>query len=216
MEEVISISNSDTLVVLDFETTGLSPDMGDRAIEIGAVLIVDGKIKDRFQELMNPGRRVNGFIEDYTGITNAMLKDAAPCNEVMNRFADFIGDYNLVAHNASFDKRFLDAELSKISRTYTGQFGCSLMTARRLYQNAPNHKLGTLIRHLNIPSDGTFHRALYDSEMTVKLWLTMLDDISERHCIESVPFSLMKKLMKTPKKSANSFLDKWALNEIVV
>ena len=216
MEEVISISNSDTLVVLDFETTGLSPDMGDRAIEIGAVLIVDGEIKDRFQELMNPGHRVNSFIEDYTGITNAMLKDAAPCNEVMNRFADFIGDYNLVAHNASFDKRFLDAELSRISRIYSGQFGCSLMTARRLYQNAPDHKLGTLIRYLNIPSSGTFHRALYDSEMTVKLWLTMLDNISERHRIESVPFLLMKKLMKTPKKSAKSFLDKWALDEMVV
>ena len=55
------------VVVLDFETTGLSPDNGDRAIEIGAVKLVDGQIVDTFQELINPGKRVNSFIEQYTG-----------------------------------------------------------------------------------------------------------------------------------------------------
>lgn len=108
------MSNADTLVILDFETTGLSPNMGDRAIEIGAVLIENGKITDRFQELMNPGERISGFIESYTGISNAMLKDAPPCAKVMQRFAHFIGEHNLVAHNASFDKRFLDAEFKRI------------------------------------------------------------------------------------------------------
>jgi DNA polymerase III subunit epsilon len=68
-------------------------------IEIGAMRVENGKVVAYFQELMNPGR----LIEDYTGITNAMLKDAPPCNEVMHRLADFIGGYNLVAHNASFD-----------------------------------------------------------------------------------------------------------------
>ncbi|MFT6103204.1 MAG: DNA polymerase-3 subunit epsilon, partial [Candidatus Endobugula sp.] len=70
---------ADTVVVLDFETTGLSPDGGDRAIEIGAVKIAHGVVVDRFQALMNPGRRVSSFIEDYTGISNAMLADAEPC-----------------------------------------------------------------------------------------------------------------------------------------
>ena len=110
------MSMADTVVVLDFETTGLSPDAGDRAIEIGAVRIVNGVVVDRFQELMNPGQRVSAFIEDYTGISNALLKDAAPCAEVMARFADYVGDFNMVAHNASFDKRFLDAELARIGR----------------------------------------------------------------------------------------------------
>ena len=84
------MSRADTVIVLDFETTGLSPDYGDRAIEIGAVLIENGKVKDRFQELMNPGKRINGFIEAYTGITNEMLKDARPCKEVMLNFYEFI------------------------------------------------------------------------------------------------------------------------------
>ena len=202
-------SKANTVVVLDFETTGLSPDYGDRAIEIGAVRIENGEIKERFQELMNPGRRIDGFIENYTGISNGMLKDAPPCTEVMHKFADFISGYNLVAHNASFDKRFLDAELSKISRKYSGQFACSMLMARRIYQNAPNHKLGTLVEYVNIPSDGVYHRALYDSEMTTKLWLAMLDDISERYGIASIPFNLTQKITKTPKKAVGGFLERW-------
>ncbi len=203
------MTQADTVVILDFETTGLSPDMGDRAIEIGAVRIVDGEIGEHFQALMNPGRRISGFIEGYTGITNAMLKDAPPCDEVMAEFADFIGDDNLVAHNASFDKRFLDAELANISRQYGGQFACSMLTARRVYQQAPNHKLGTLVSYTNIPSDGTFHRALYDAQMTAQLWLTMLDTINERYELAQIPFKLLQQLGKTPKKSVDQFFAKW-------
>ncbi|MDQ6992035.1 MAG: 3'-5' exonuclease [Mariprofundus sp.] len=200
------MSNADTVVVLDFETTGLSPDYGDRAIEIGAVRIEKGVVTERFQQLMNPGKPVDAFIAGYTGITNAMLKNAAPCAEVMAEFADFIGDHNLVAHNASFDKRFLDAELARISRDYAGTFACSMLVARRIYQDAPNHQLGTLIEHLKIPVKGTFHRALFDSEMAGQLWLTMLDKIAAHRSRSSIPFSLLQKLAKTPKKSVEKLL----------
>ncbi len=201
------MTKANSVVILDFETTGLSPDYGDRAIEIGAVRIENGVIQERFQELMNPGKRVDSFIEDYTGITNRMLQNAPPCDEVMDRFADFINGYNLVAHNAAFDKRFLDAELNRISRKYPGKFACSLLAARRIFQNAPDHKLGTLVEYANIPSDGAFHRALYDSEMTTKLWLAILNNIAMRYNIASIPFSLLQKLTKTPKKSVHKFLE---------
>jgi len=199
-------NRADTVVVLDFETTGLSPGQGDRAIEIGAVLIEGGEVVDRFSQLMNPGFRISGFIESYTGITNQMLKSAPPCNEVMEQFTDFIGDYNLVAHNASFDQRFLDAELSVINREYGGSFACSMLVARRLYQQAPNHKLGGLVAYKDIQTDGVFHRALADTEMTVKLWLLMLDDIVEKYGLSSIPFKLMQQLSKKPKKAVHSFL----------
>jgi DNA polymerase-3 subunit epsilon len=195
-------------VILDFETTGLSPGMGDRAIEIGAVRIDNGEITERFQELMNPGQRISGFIESYTGITNGMLKGARPCGEVMLDFADFIGGYNLVAHNASFDKRFLDAELERISMNYPGQFACSMLAARRIYQQAPNHKLGTLVAYKKFPVEGTFHRALYDSEMAAKLWLTMLGDIEQQYETPVIPFRLMQKLTKTPKHSLRSLFER--------
>ncbi len=208
-------NSADSLIVLDFETTGLSPDMGDRAIEIGAVRLEKGVVVDRFQALMNPGKRVSGFIENYTGITNQMLSKAAPCDEVMEEFANFMGNSNLVAHNASFDKRFLDAELRRIAKTYDGSFACSLLVARRLYQRAPNHKLGSLISYKNIPSLGGFHRALFDSEMTAKLWMAMLEDIAQQTAQVDVPFALIQKLSKTPKKAVSRLLSSITSNERV-
>jgi len=204
-------SAANTLVVLDFETTGLSPNQGDRAIEIGAVLIEDGVITQRFSELMNPGFRISRFIEDYTGISNQMLRDAAPCNEVMARFADFIADHNLVAHNAAFDQRFLDAEFAQIRHRYLGQFGCSLLVARRLYQAAPNHQLGTLVRYKQLPTDGTFHRALADAEMTGHLWLAMLADLQQEFGLCSPTFELLQKLAKKTKADVPKFLRQYAV-----
>jgi DNA polymerase-3 subunit epsilon len=195
-----------SVVVLDFETTGLSPKYGDRPIEIGAVRIVNGEVTDRFQELMNPGFRISQFIEGYTGITNTMLTHAPPCEETMHRFADFIEGDNLVAHNASFDKRFLDSELKEISRTCTGQFACTMLAARRVYPDAPNHKLGTLVNYMNLLEEGTFHRALYDSEMTAHIWLTMLDDIERRFTVDPIPFSLIRKLTKSPRCNVQKLL----------
>ncbi|TYK66156.1 3'-5' exonuclease [Colwellia echini] len=199
-------SKANSLIILDFETTGLSPDNGDRAIEIGAVKLENGVVTDRFQELMYPGKRVSSFIEDYTGITNAMLSTAAPCHEVMARFSDFIQGQNLVAHNASFDKRFLDNELRRISSSYDGQFACSVLLSRRINQNAPSHSLSNLIRYKGIPSTGGFHRALFDAEMTAKVWTAMLDDITEKTGLEEVPFALIQKLTKTTKANVAKVL----------
>ncbi|OUS41263.1 DNA polymerase III subunit epsilon [Oleispira antarctica] len=205
-----SSPRADTLVILDFETTGLSPDSGDRAIEIGAVRLVNGLVTEQFQELMNPGRRVSGFIEDYTGITNQMLVRVDSCEDVMGRFADFIADDNLIAHNASFDKRFLDAEFARINYSYSGEFSCSLLLSRRIFQDAHSHKLGELVRYSNIETSGDFHRALYDSEMTAKVWMKMLEDIGERYGIFDIPFELIKKLTKTPKKGVDKLLSSYS------
>jgi DNA polymerase-3 subunit epsilon len=197
---------ADTVVVLDFETTGLSPDRGDRAIEIGAVRLEGGRIRHRFQCLMNPGRRISPFIEHYTGITNAMLHTAPSCEEAMAACRDFIGDSDMVAHNASFDQRFLDAELHRIDRPRRGTFACSMLAARRLYPDAPNHKLGTLVEYRQLPHNGTFHRALADAEMTAHLWLGMLDDLAARYHLDRVSFAVMRDLTQLPKGAIDAFL----------
>ncbi len=197
---------ADTVIVLDFETTGLSPDYGDRAIEIGAVILENGAIIDRFQKLMNPGRLISPFIENYTGISNKMLKGADSCEEVMAQFSDFICDYNLIAHNASFDKRFLDAEFKRINKNYNGNFCCSMLLARRVYQDAPNHKLETLISHANITPTGSFHRALADAEMTAHLWVSIINLINNKYNIPNIYFEHLKKLSKTSKKNVHSYL----------
>ena len=204
---------ANSLVVLDFETTGLSPDKGDRAIEIGAVRIVDGVITEQFQALMNPGRSVSAFIEDYTGITNEMLTQAAPCEQVMKDFCDFIGDDNLLAHNASFDQKFLEHELRLIKRQYAGEFTCSLLAARRIITEAPSHSLGNLVKHEGLAGDGTFHRALFDAQMTAKLWLVMLERIQSTYHIQNIPFSLMQQISCAPKKQVSNLLQDYNLQQ---
>lgn len=198
------------VIILDFETTGLSPQYGDRAIEIGAVLIENNKVTDRFQSLMNPGFPISSFIESYTGIGNDMVEVAPPCEEVMVQFVEFIDDHPLVAHNASFDKMFLDSELGFIGKLRDNNMACSMLAARRVYPNAPNHKLGTLVNYCGIYTDGIFHRALADAEMTGQLWISMIDEIKATFGIKHVSFELMQNLSKITKAKAPAFLDKIA------
>lgn len=202
--------NTFPVIVLDFETTGLAPKNGDRAIEIGAVRIEGNMITDRFQSLMNPGCRISYFIESYTGITNDMVEAAPPCEEVMEQFAEFIGGHPLVAHNASFDRRILDAELGYIGRSRNSSMACSMLAARRVYPHAPNHKLGTLVRYCAIRTDGTFHRALADAEMTGHLWVAMIDEIKNTYGLNQVPFDLMRELSAIARAKAPAYLAKIA------
>lgn len=202
------ISMNSKYVVFDFETSGLSPRGGDRAIEIGAVLVTNGVITDQFQMLMNSGMRISSFIESYTGITNAMLLKAPSSSLVMKQFSKFIGDTPLIAHNASFDKNFLDAEFSRVGCTLNQPIACSLKFARRLYQQAPNHKLMTLIEMNKIKITGQFHRALADAQMTAQLWIKMENDLRQKYNMTNVDFKLMHKMTTVSKKDFNILLQK--------
>jgi DNA polymerase III subunit epsilon len=202
-----------SVVVLDFETTGLSPDYGDRAIEIGAVLIRNNQVEDSFQSLMNPGKKVSSFIEGYTGITNKMLASAPSSAEVMPRFAAFMKGHHLVAHNASFDKRFLDAELLRIKKERKEEFACSLLLSRRVYPNAPGHSLEALVRHKKLTTSGIHHRALADAEMTGHLWVRMIQDLKSAYDLQQVPFPLLQQLSKVSKSAAPAFLLKTAAKQ---
>jgi DNA polymerase-3 subunit epsilon len=199
-------NHQETIVVLDFETSGISPDHGDRAIEIGAVKVRAGQIIERFQSLMNPGVRVSAFIENYTGITNQMVQEAPSASEVMQEFAGFIDDTPLVAHNASFDRRFLNSEFDRIGQKRKENFGCSMLISRRVYPDAPNHKLETLVRYKKLNTDGIFHRALADAEMTAHLWTNMVDDLRSYYGFDEIPFALMRDLAKVPKAQVGTFL----------
>lgn len=77
--------------------------------------------------------------------------------------------------------------------------------ARRLYQAAPNHQLGTLVRYKQLPSDGTFHRALADAEMTGHLWLAMLADLQQEFGLNAPTFELLQKSPRKPKQMCRSF-----------
>jgi DNA polymerase-3 subunit epsilon len=170
----------ETVAVIDFETTGMSPTQGARAIEIAAVLVRDGHVVDRFQSLMNADVFIPPFIEHLTGISNAMVRRAPDSERVMRDVADFVGAHPMVAHNASFDQKFWDAELARIEVVRVQAFACTMLLARRFYPDAPDHRLGTLARFAALPVTGRSHRALADAEMAANLWIRIADDLRAR------------------------------------
>jgi len=82
-----------------------------------------------------------------------------------------------------------------------------MLLARRIYPSALDHKLGTLVRHLGLPSAARHHRALADAEMTAHLWVKMVSDIRLQYCLGTVPHELLCTLQKTPKAQIKSCID---------
>lgn len=160
------------IVMLDFETTGLSPETGDRITEVAALRIVGGRIVERYVSLVNCGVRVPPFIAQLTGISQQMVDSAPPASEVVPQLIDFIGADTLSAHNASFDEKFLMAEGKLLGYGCRhGGLVCSLKLARRVLPNMSSYKLGELARALGIRFGGRAHRAEADAEVAAHLLL---------------------------------------------
>jgi DNA polymerase-3 subunit epsilon len=83
-----------------------------------------------------------------------------------------------------------------------------MLISRRIYPDAPNHKLGTLVEFKHLPNDGTFHRALADAEMTAHLWMGILGDIQDRYQIDEISFNLMRELSQVSKWEVSRFFER--------
>lgn len=199
----------EAVAVIDFETTGMSPEHGDRATEIAAVIVRDGEIVDRYQSLMNAEVRIPRFITELTGITDAMVRAAPPAAQVMQEVADFVGDCPLVAHNAAFDRRFWDAELRRIRRGRQQEFACSMLLARRVLPQAPSHKLGVLVEFANLPVAGRYHRALADAEMAASLLVHMEDELRREYRLREVSHGLLREIQAVPKHQLARCLERY-------
>jgi len=187
------------LAVIDFETTGISPGQGDRATEVAIVMLEQGQVVDRYQSLMNAGVRIPSFITQLTGISNAMLADAPSAAQAMAEASRFVGDVPLVAHNAAFDRKFWQAELARIDQPAEQPFVCTLLLARRLYPQAPNHKLGSLVDFHGLPRTGQAHRALADAEMAAHLLGQIQLDLRQRWGIAQPHSALLMDLQRCTK-----------------
>ena len=198
------------LAVIDFETTGLSPTCGDRATEVAIVLLEGGKVVDRFQSLMNAGMRIPAFITQLTGITNAMVACAPDAAHVMNDASRFVGNAPLVAHNAAFDRKFWQAELARAGLAAPQPFICTLLLSRRLYPQAPNHKLGSLVDYHRLPRTGQAHRALADAEMAAGLLGQIQHDLRTRHGVAQPDHALLMALQRCAKSSVSALMAKYA------
>ncbi len=197
---------SQRLAVIDFETTGIGPGPDGRATEIGIVLLENGQVVDRYQSLMNAGVWVPPMIQQLTGISNAMLKAAPPAAQVMREAAAFVGTAPLVAHNASFDRKFWDYELGLLGLQRQQDFVCTLLLSRRLLPAAPDHKLGTLTRWAGLPATGQAHRALADAEMAANLLQYLQATLRQKHGLAQVSHGVLCKLQKVTAAKVPQYL----------
>lgn len=147
--------------LIDLETTGFSPDTGDRAIEIAiAVCGPDGRIMDEYATLLNPDGRDTGPVHVH-GVTNDAVADAPRFRDVLGEIIPRINGSVIVAHNAAFEERFLLSEFAHAGvRTALMPALCTLWLARQT-MDLPNHRLATLRRIAGIP-DHDAHTALGD------------------------------------------------------
>ncbi|MBA4329253.1 MAG: DNA polymerase III subunit epsilon [Polaromonas sp.] len=202
------------IAVIDFETTGLSPAMGDRATEVAIVLLEAGRVVDRFQSLMNAGKHIPAFITSLTGISNAMVAAAPDAASVMREASRFVGKAPLVAHNASFDTKFWQAELARAGITVGPEaaqpFACTMLVSRRLYPQAPSHKLGVLVDYHHLPRCGRAHRALADAEMAAGLLGQIQHDLRTRHGVSQPDHALLRVLQRCAKPAVPALMAKYA------
>ena len=197
------------IAVIDFETTGLSPAMGDRATEVAIVMLEGGVVVDRFQSLMNAGVRISSFIESFTGISNAMVAAAPPAAEVMAAASRFVGGAPMVAHNASFDKRYWAAELARLGLPAPQPFACTVLLSRRLYPQARSHSLGAMAALHQLPSAGRAHRALADAEVAAALLARIQTDLCQRFDLSDAQHPLLMKIQSSPKHAIAGAVEKY-------
>ncbi|MBP9940860.1 MAG: 3'-5' exonuclease [Comamonas sp.] len=199
---------TDRIAIIDFETTGMSPAHGARAAEVGIVVIEGGRMVDRFQSLMNAGQRMPWNITQLTGISDAMLQAAPPADTVMRQAAAFVGNTPMVAHNASFDRKFWVDELQRADCDTSQPFACTVLLSRRLYPQAPSHSLGRIVRFLDLPPADKAHRALADAEMTAHLLLRMHSDLQTRWHIPQPRYDLLQMIQSSQRQHVPALLQR--------
>ncbi len=163
-------------IVFDTETTGLKPFKGDRITEIGCVEVIDllptGKT---FRRYVNPEREVPEEVVKITGLTTEFLADKPLFAEIVEDFLEFVGDSKMVAHNARFDRDFLNVELTKLDRQpfEDKRFIDTLLIARKKFPGAYN-SLDALCKRFSVSlSERALHGALLDAKLLAEVYLEL-------------------------------------------
>ena len=169
-----------TYVVFDVETTGLSAIYND-LIQVAASKMYKGNVIAEFDEFINPGHSLSAFTTELTGITDDHVKNAKPLEQVLQEFQEFCKDTVLVAHNATFDVGFMNANyerhgLPKISQPVID----TLEFARNLYPEYKRHGLGPLTKRFGVALEH-HHMANYDAEATGRLLFIFIKEVAEKH-----------------------------------
>lgn len=196
-----------TVVVLDVETTGLSP-AEDEVVDVGAVRVINGAIQERFQSLIHPTCPV-GFSSEVHGLSDEVLKEKGrEPDSVFKELRDFAGDDHIVGHNVRFDLSMLKAHGARVGVRFDfPSWDDTLEIGRRLV-SLERYDLGTLCGHFGTPHLPS-HRALADAEATADVLLALRDHLAagQGQRLELVgrlgdPFARMAGLFETWRKAA--------------
>ena len=173
-------------VAFDLETTGLSS-RNDKIIEIGAVLMQNGRELDRFQTFVDPGMKLSKETVDLTGITDSMLRGAPQLEEVLPKFIAFVGDRVLVAHNADFDTAFIRAACEKLGCAYDFTSADTLVLSQNLMPHLNRFKLDVVANALSLP-EFTHHRAADDAVTCGLIMEKLLEKLTQMdvHTLQTI------------------------------
>jgi len=164
-------------VIFDVETTAMKPENG-YIVDLAALRVKDGKVVDRFESLVSPGRSIVGH--QIHGLTDGDVADAATASEVLVRFADWVGDAPVVAHNASFDLPFVLRHMPPERNWQPSAVFDTLELAYQLYPDAGSYKLGDLVRFVFGRDHAAAHRAMPDAEATAELFIDLSNGLTAR------------------------------------
>ncbi|MBM3254713.1 MAG: WYL domain-containing protein [Candidatus Omnitrophica bacterium] len=172
-------------VIFDTETTGLSPESGDRIVELAAVRVKGAERLGVFQSLVNPGRAISQAAFQVNHISSEMLFNAPTIETVMPKFIDFIQGACICSYNAAFDLAFLNNELKLIGR----ELPCgtavvdALKMARRLLPSLERYALWFVSEKLGVKT-AQEHRALSDVELTLKVFNILKKSLKEKEIFD--------------------------------
>ena len=170
--------NIPTFIAIDLETTGLEFHK-DEIIEVALMRFQDGSPAESLDYLVRPASvKLRPFIESLTGISQKDLDESEDFASLAGKIRSFIGDSPIVAHNASFDARFLKSAFAKVGIDFENHpVWDSLTLSRIAFQDVPNHRLDTLVASLGIEHSRA-HRALPDAEACGKLFVKAFEKIA--------------------------------------
>ena len=181
------------LVAFDTETSGAYP-VGSEIVEFGAVKWFKGQVVDRLQMLVKPEIPMGEEVIKIHGITNEMVADAPSMKEVIAKIHGFLDQSLGVAHHAPFDMGFIAYDIERFGLAMpTGPVFCSSLLSRKYIHGVENHKLQTLVKHLQIEG-GSAHRAADDAYACLQVALKTLEKLEPNASIQSVLQAQEKKL----------------------
>ena len=193
-------------IVLDTETTGLSPNKGDRVVEIGCVELINHvPTENTFQVYLNPERDMDEGAQRVHGLTNEFLLDKPKFSEIAEEFISYIGESKIIAHNASFDINFLNSELARVDKSKISDERVvdTLKMAREKYPGARNSLDALCKRFLVDNSNRKLHGALLDSELLAEVYLELIGGKEP-----DLALAVEKKATKQSSEEVNGFIAK--------